>query len=758
MPGTQKKFSDFVLATDFTGIDEFPFLQGGINKKIAGGIFLNKIEDARVSANSYADSLFSSATNAVESVFGRIGIVTAQVGDYTTDQVTEGTNLYYTQSRFDSAFTAKSTTNLSEGTNLYYTQSRFDSAFTAKSTTNLSEGTNLYYTNARGINSTLTGYTSGAGVVSSADSILQAIQKLNGNTLLKATLSGADTQIQYNNAGVMGASANFAYSSALSKLTVNAKIDQNFSETGAASFTLTNGTTAINAGVITYDPNTVIKVGDVVTGPGLAAQSIVYEIISSASARVSNHCISANTGVTFTVTPSHVGAYFKYNFTKTPNNQLGAAVIIEATSNDISRGLIVINRDGASSNQVATEIMAKGNHLWLTAPDNIGNLGTTWYLESGSGSGTSNGNFGFGKVVSSTRTSLFQITQGSQMQWNGTASITSSGNLGLQATTQVAIAKANATVTPTSGNTNFLVVGFDNLTSANYYWNPASGNATLNVVTANPSITQSGSATGGANLFNATPTTAVIAAGGYLRGYYANINAGTGTIHQLYLQGTAPSYLNGVVGFNTLTPNVGCQVDIVSTTLGVGLPATTGALITANSTARTGTVMYQTDGTEGLMVKKSSGWSAIGGGSTDYIFSFQKSGSLTYSTLNVDGGSPAFTNVMGFVIPKAMSVQDISVIFGTSSASSAGTVSFIIKKYSVGVGNAGTGSPIALGAGTTVATISSNSGGALGVAYFRNAVSLGVGASLSAGDVIWVETNNFTGWNITDVKLELRCN
>jgi hypothetical protein len=67
----------------------------------------------------------------------------------TTSNLTEGTNLYYTQGRFDSAFGAKSTTNLAEGSNLYYTQGRFDSAFGAKSTSNLAEGTNLYYTDAR---------------------------------------------------------------------------------------------------------------------------------------------------------------------------------------------------------------------------------------------------------------------------------------------------------------------------------------------------------------------------------------------------------------------------------------------------------------------------------------------------------------------------------------------------------------------------------------------------------------------------------
>jgi len=67
----------------------------------------------------------------------------------TTSDLAEGTNLYYTTARFDTAFTGKSTTDLSEGTNLYYTTARFDTAFTGKSTTDLSEGTNLYYTTAR---------------------------------------------------------------------------------------------------------------------------------------------------------------------------------------------------------------------------------------------------------------------------------------------------------------------------------------------------------------------------------------------------------------------------------------------------------------------------------------------------------------------------------------------------------------------------------------------------------------------------------
>jgi len=116
-------------------------------------------------------------SNAVVSVNSQTGAVVL-----TTTNIAEGTNLYYTAARFDTAFSGKSTTNLSEGTNLYYTAARFDTAFSGKSTTNLAEGTNLYFTNARAIGSTLTGYAAAAGTVSSSDSILSALQKIDGNS------------------------------------------------------------------------------------------------------------------------------------------------------------------------------------------------------------------------------------------------------------------------------------------------------------------------------------------------------------------------------------------------------------------------------------------------------------------------------------------------------------------------------------------------------------------------------------------------
>lgn len=58
---------------------------------------------------------------------------------------------------------------------------RGDKTWQTLDTAAVPENTNLYHTNARTIASLLTGYTSGAGIISAADSVLTAIQKLDGN-------------------------------------------------------------------------------------------------------------------------------------------------------------------------------------------------------------------------------------------------------------------------------------------------------------------------------------------------------------------------------------------------------------------------------------------------------------------------------------------------------------------------------------------------------------------------------------------------
>lgn len=84
------------------------------------------------------------------------------------------------------------TTDLTEGTNLYYTSARFNTAFSAKTTTDLTEGSNLYYTNARArtalsvsdANSNLT-YNSSTGVFTNAASPTYTTLTTNSTILCK---------------------------------------------------------------------------------------------------------------------------------------------------------------------------------------------------------------------------------------------------------------------------------------------------------------------------------------------------------------------------------------------------------------------------------------------------------------------------------------------------------------------------------------------------------------------------------------------
>ena len=114
--------STSISATTVTGKALTGYLSG------AGTI---SSSDSILSAIQKLNGNIAALTTGVSSVFGRTGAVTATSGDYTTAQVTESGN--------------------------------------------------LYFTNARAIAALLTGYVSGAGTISASDSILSAIQKLNGN-------------------------------------------------------------------------------------------------------------------------------------------------------------------------------------------------------------------------------------------------------------------------------------------------------------------------------------------------------------------------------------------------------------------------------------------------------------------------------------------------------------------------------------------------------------------------------------------------
>lgn len=171
--GSLKISSAFALPV-FTGA---PTIEDNPNE--AGYIGMNS-SNALVVYNGTTWNVVSLPSGGTSSKYLR-GDDTWQTLD--TSNVPENTNLYYTQARFDSAFSAKSTSDLSEGSNLYYTASRFNTAFSGKSTTDLSEGTNLYYTNAR-----VEAYAVGIYLKQSAANVSNGYAQLDSSALLPLAL------------------------------------------------------------------------------------------------------------------------------------------------------------------------------------------------------------------------------------------------------------------------------------------------------------------------------------------------------------------------------------------------------------------------------------------------------------------------------------------------------------------------------------------------------------------------------------------
>lgn len=113
----------------------------------------------------------------------------------TTSSVAEGSNLYFTNARAIAATLTgyvSGAGSISSSDTILGAIQKLNGNIAGLTTTNVAEGSNLYFTTARVLATAITGYSSGAGTVASTDTILQAINKLNGNDALRETSSNKD--------------------------------------------------------------------------------------------------------------------------------------------------------------------------------------------------------------------------------------------------------------------------------------------------------------------------------------------------------------------------------------------------------------------------------------------------------------------------------------------------------------------------------------------------------------------------------------
>ena len=195
-------------------------------------------------------------TNVTGNLTGNVTGTTSSISNHSTTDLTEGTNLYYTNARADARIalqvganldlSSKTTTDLTEGTNLYYTNARADARIAAASITDLSDADQTVRTtdNVTFGNITTTGYIAGpavltidpAGVGDNTGKVVIAgdlqidgtTTTINSTTVsvddLNLTLaSGAANASAANGAGITidGASATFTYVSASDRWTMN---------------------------------------------------------------------------------------------------------------------------------------------------------------------------------------------------------------------------------------------------------------------------------------------------------------------------------------------------------------------------------------------------------------------------------------------------------------------------------------------------------------------------------------------------------
>ncbi|MCO4755058.1 MAG: hypothetical protein KC478_11295, partial [Bacteriovoracaceae bacterium] len=139
------------------------------NTIVANGVTTASILDGTITSVD----LSAGAVDSAAILDGTITNADMAVDSITSAEILDGT---ITFADVDSSFQSALTT----GTTAQYF--RGDLSLATLDTLAVPENTNLYFTDARALNATLTGFTSGPGAITAADTILSAIQKLDGNS------------------------------------------------------------------------------------------------------------------------------------------------------------------------------------------------------------------------------------------------------------------------------------------------------------------------------------------------------------------------------------------------------------------------------------------------------------------------------------------------------------------------------------------------------------------------------------------------
>jgi len=362
----------------------------------------------------------------------------------TTTNIAEGTNLYYSQARFDTAFSNKTTTDLAEGTNLYYTQSRFNSALAAKTTTDLAEGSNLYYTDTRArlaLSSSATGlsYANNSGVFSlTAGYAIPTTVKLGqydtayNRSIVSAAVSGTTTKtlsLTQQDANVVSATW-----TDLGITTINGTANQ------IAATTVANTTTLAFTNDVTMPNNLVVSGNLTINGTAtyvntqsISAKDPLFEVANDNNTTdavdigyYGRYCDTPQTRVEFTGLFRDASDAGKFKFftglVDEPTN------VVNTTGVGYTVGTLVANFEGnlagtanaANALSTARTIAASGDAVWSVSFDGSANVTSALTLANTGVTATTYGTStavptiaidGKGRITSASNTNIaFPVT------------------------------------------------------------------------------------------------------------------------------------------------------------------------------------------------------------------------------------------------------------------------------------------------------------------------------------------------------------
>ena len=277
------------------------------------------------------------------------------------------------------------------------------------STTDIPEGTNLYYTDARAIAAPLTGFTSGAGTVTAADSVLSAIQKVDGN-ITSATTKSANTPASFDGSGVLQSLPNWSINS-------------------FGNYNLSDSTNSVGG----YSVMSAFKNGDVTGGTAQGYNFYVngtidgYYGFNSNLQGVSNGQVEH---ITLNSSQATTGNYFMINGNMTGNITTGGFFGLNATMSGTSDNFTLVNGNNTGNTNYVNglSLFNSGNMVNDFNGVNVNNSGSANGINITTGVNTGSGTYLNGFALTNSGNITNGIT-GFNMSNSGNANYISGINI-----------------------------------------------------------------------------------------------------------------------------------------------------------------------------------------------------------------------------------------------------------------------------------------------------------------------------------------